>query len=369
MLKQSPLVSEHEAAGASFTNFGGWNMPLKFGKELGEHHAVRQAAGLFDVSHMGKIWVTGPDAARGLGGALAGNFAAMSVGRARYTLALTEAGTIIDDLIVYRFGDERFLAIPNAGNAAAVLKALRDRMVSLDVVITDETEDHALMALQGPKSLDVLRELCDPAMAELGAHLKNYTAVELEIGGHPGILARTGYTGEHGYEIIVPVDYAGTLWQKLLAAGEPLGLLPCGLAARDSLRLEAGMPLYGNELSTEVTPFEAGLADVVSFTKKDDFVGRSALEPHVGETPDRVLVGLVSKQRRAGRAGATLLVDGQPVGHITSGIPSPTLSHPIAMGYIGTAHSAPGTAVDVGVRGKALPFTVVELPFYRRPKN
>ncbi|VEI14070.1 glycine cleavage system aminomethyltransferase GcvT [Trueperella bialowiezensis] len=366
-MKHSPLHAVHESAGASFTDFGGWNMPLKFGKELDEHHAVRTAAGLFDVSHMGKIWITGPQAATGLNTALAGNFAAMSIGRARYTLALTAEGTILDDLIVYRFAEDRFLAIPNAGNAGVVLDALQTRLAGFDVVIRDETADHALMALQGPASLEVLRALAAPDLAERAAELTNYTAVELpELGV---ILARTGYTGELGYEIIIGAQQAPELWQALIDAGKPLGLLPCGLAARDSLRLEAGMALYGNELSTSITPFEAGLGGVVSFKKEEDFTGRSALEPHLGETPRRVLVGLVSEQRRAGRAGAALVVDGEQVGHITSGIPSPTLGHPIAMGYIDSEHSAPGTKVDVDVRGKGLPFTIVPLPFYTRAKK
>lgn len=366
MLKHSPFEAEHQAAGATFTDFNGWNMPLKYGKELDEHRAVRSAAGLFDVSHMGKIWITGPDAATGLNLALAGNFAPMSIGRARYTLALTDEGTILDDLIVYRFGDDRFLAIPNAGNAAVILEALQERLAGLDVSIEDETEAFGLLALQGPRSLDVLQALPNPALAEHGAELKNYTGVELTIDGAPVILARTGYTGEFGFEIIVPTARASALWNDLMAAGEPLGMLPCGLAARDSLRLEAGMPLYGNELTTTVTPFEARLDGVVSFKKTEDFVGRRALE--ASDNPERVLVGLVSEQRRAGRAGADLIVDGERVGTITSGIPSPTLGYPIAMGYIQSEHAAPGTNVDVDVRGKALPFTIVALPFYSRPK-
>ena len=348
MLKHSPFEAEHEAAGATFTDFNGWNMPLKYGKELDEHRAVRSAAGLFDVSHMGKIWITGPDAATGLNLALAGNFAPMSIGRARYTLALTDEGTILDDLIVYRFGDDRFLAIPNAGNAAVILEALQERLAGLDVSIEDETEAFGLLALQGPRSLDVLQALPDPALAEHGAELKNYTGVELTIDGAPVILARTGYTGEFGFEIIVPTARASALWNDLMAAGEPLGMLPCGLAARDSLRLEAR------------------LDGVVSFKKTEDFVGRRALE--ASDNPERVLVGLVSEQRRAGRAGADLIVDGERVGTITSGIPSPTLGYPIAMGYIQSEHAAPGTNVDVDVRGKALPFTIVALPFYSRPK-
>lgn len=369
MLKQSPFEAEHEAAGATFTDFNGWNMPLKYGKELDEHRAVRAAAGVFDVSHMGKIWITGPDAVTGLNLALAGNFEPMTIGRARYTLALTDEGTILDDLIVYRFAEDRFLAIPNAGNAHVVLGALRERLAGLDVTIVDETADHGLLALQGPKALDVLHALDDPTLGQHGAELKNYTAVELTIDGADIILARTGYTGEIGFEIIVPTERASELWNDLMAAGEPHGMLPCGLAARDSLRLEAGMPLYGNELSTEVTPFEAGLGGVVSFKKSEDFVGRRALEPIKDHTPDRVLVGLVSEQRRAGRAGAQLIIGDQHVGDITSGIPSPTLGSPIAMGYIQSDHCAPGTEVSVDVRGKALPYTVVDLPFYSRPKN
>lgn len=369
MLKTTPFEAEHEKAGATFTDFNGWNMPLKYTKELDEHRAVREAAGLFDVSHMGKVWVTGPDALTGLNTALAGNFAPMSHGRAKYTLVLTEQGTIVDDLIVYRFGDDRFLLIPNAGNAGVVLEALQQRLAGMDVTIVDETPDHGLVALQGPKAVEVLKNLPDQTLAEHGEQLKNYTAVELTINDAKVVLARTGYTGEIGFEIIITKEHAPALWQDLMAAGEPLGMLPCGLASRDSLRLEAGMPLYGNELSTEVNPFEAGLGPVVSFKKTENFVGREALEPIKDEQPQRVLVGLASEQRRAGRGGSQLQVNGETVGEITSGIPSPTLGHPIAMGYIQNQHAQTGNAVDVDVRGKGLPFTIVDLPFYKRPAN
>ncbi|GAA4116362.1 glycine cleavage system aminomethyltransferase GcvT [Enteractinococcus coprophilus] len=364
-LKTTPLFAAHEKLGATFTDFNGWNMPLKYSSEMTEHKAVRQAVGIFDLSHMGEVFLSGPDAVKGLNTALAGDFSKMSVGRAKYTVMLTEDGTILDDLIVYRLGEDRYLMVPNAGNAPAVAEAVVARTEGMDLTVDDATADLSLVGIQGPKAADVVAALGED-FAEAAASLTNYRVTEILVNGNDWIVARTGYTGEDGFEIITPnADIAG-LWEQIFSLDIGVEITPCGLASRDSLRLEAGMPLYGNELSTERTPFEAGMGRIVSFEKPENFVGRAALEPQREQTPQQVLIGLTSDQRRAARSGSEIVVDGQTVGVITSGIPSPTLSKPVALGYIDAAHADVDTEVSVDIRGKALPFIITKPPFYSR---
>lgn len=363
-LKTTPLFEAHDALGASFTDFNGWNMPLKYTSEMTEHKAVRESVGLFDLSHMGEIFLTGTDAVTGLNTALAGDFSKMTVGRAKYTVMLTEDGTILDDLIVYRLGEDRYLMVPNAGNAAAVFEAVAERTAGMELTVQDATADLSLVGIQGPKAPDVVAALGDE-FAEAATNLKNYRVTEITVDGSDWIVARTGYTGEDGFEIITPNHQIAALWDQLFNLDVD-DITACGLASRDSLRLEAGMPLYGNELSTQRNPFEAGMGRIVSFDKPENFVGRAALEPLRDTTPKQVLVGLTSGQRRAARSGADITIDGQTVGTVTSGIPSPTLSKPVALGYINTVHASPDTAVQIDVRGKALPFTVTKPPFYTR---
>lgn len=370
------LYEEHKKAGASFTDFGGWQMPLKYTSELAEHHAVRNAAGLFDLSHMGEVWVTGPDAAAFLDYALAGKLSAMAVGKAKYSLICQEDGGIIDDLITYRRGDEKFLVVPNAGNAKVVAAALAERAANFDVTVEDVSAETSLIAVQGPKAEAILLRLVPAAQHGLVTELKYYAAVEVPfmVAGTSQelLLARTGYTGEDGFEIYVPNDDAAALWQALLAIAEDGELTPAGLACRDSLRLEAGMPLYGNELSREGNPYSAGLGPVVALSKEGDFVGKAALaalkEAGAGSTTGRKLVGLKGLGRRAGRGHYPVLKDGAVVGEVTSGQPSPTLGYPVAMAYVDVELAEPGTALDVDLRGKAEPFEVVALPFYKRQK-
>ena len=364
--KRTPLHAEHEALGASFTDFGGWDMPLKYGSELAEHRAVRSAAGLFDLSHMGEIRVTGPDAAAFLNTALVGNLAVIAVGRAKYSVICNAAGGIIDDLICYRLADDEFLVVPNAGNASTVFAEFEARAAGFDVKLVDETLTTALVAVQGPASAEILLGLVDDADRDAVYGMKYYSALPARVCGNEALIARTGYTGEDGFEIYVANDRAAELWRALLNAGEGRGLLPAGLAARDSLRLEAGMPLYGNELSPDTNPFEAGLGGIVSFKKTEQFVGREALEKVRQEGPARALVGLAGTGRRAGRGGYAVSANGAQIGAITSGQPSPTLGHPIALAYVLPEHEAVGTAVEVDLRGKPEPFTVVALPFYKR---
>ncbi|MEV7475868.1 glycine cleavage system aminomethyltransferase GcvT [Pseudarthrobacter oxydans] len=380
--KRTALYDEHAKLGASFTDFGGWQMPLKYSSELAEHHAVRNAAGLFDLSHMGEVWVTGPEAAAFLDYALVGKISAMAVGKAKYSLICTEDGGIIDDLITYRRpaadtagdGTDRFLVVPNAGNAKVVAAALAERAARFDVTVDDASASTSLIAVQGPKAQELLLRLVPAARHGLVTELKYYAAVEVPFlvggAGQELLLARTGYTGEDGFEIFVANGDAPALWQALAAIAEDGELTPAGLASRDSLRLEAGMPLYGNELSLQGDPFAAGLGPVVALSKEGDFVGKAALaakkEAGAGSSAGRRLVGLKGLGRRAGRAHYPVLKDGKPVGEVTSGQPSPTLGYPIAMAYVDVEFTQAGTALDIDLRGKAEPFVVVDLPFYKR---
>jgi aminomethyltransferase len=383
--KRTALYDEHKKLGASFTDFGGWQMPLKYSSELAEHHAVRNSAGLFDLSHMGEVWVTGPDAAAFLDYALVGKISVMAVGKAKYSLICNEDGGILDDLITYRRpaaagtapgSTDRFLVVPNAGNAGAVAAALAERAAGFDVQVDDASAATSLIAVQGPKAQELLLRLVPAAQHSLVTELKYYAAVEVPFlvggAGQDLLLARTGYTGEDGFEVFVANDDAPGLWQALVAIAEDGELTPAGLASRDSLRLEAGMPLYGNELSLQGDPFAAGLGPVVALSKEGDFVGKAALaarkEAGAGSTAGRRLVGLKGLGRRAGRAHYPVLKDGNVVGEVTSGQPSPTLGYPIAMAYVDVDFTAVGTALDVDLRGKAEPFEVVDLPFYKRAK-
>ena len=384
--KYTALYEEHKKLGASFTDFGGWQMPLKYTSELAEHHAVRNAAGIFDLSHMGEVWVTGPDAAAFLDYALVGKISAMAVGKAKYSLICNEDGGIIDDLIVYRrpasaeaAGTEtadRFLVVPNAGNAATVAAALAERAAGFNVVVDDVSAETSLIAVQGPKAEEILLRLVPAAQHELVTGLKYYAGVEVPFlvagAGQELLLARTGYTGEDGFEIFVDNADAAALWQAVIAIADDGELTPAGLACRDSLRLEAGMPLYGNELSLEGDPFAAGLGPVVALSKEGDFVGKAALaaqkEAGAGSTSGRKLVGLKGLGRRAGRAHYPVLKDGNVVGEVTSGQPSPSLGYPVAMAYVDVEHTEPGTPLDIDLRDKAEPFEVVALPFYKRAK-
>ncbi len=375
--RRSPLHERHEALGASFTDFGGWWMPVRYGSDLAEHHAVRERAGLFDISHMAEFMVEGAGAAAFLDDALSIRASAVEVGRAKYALLLEEPGGILDDLIVYRLAENRFLIIANAGNHDVVADTLLARCVTWvsqapdaeSVAVADISDDMALIALQGPRAEEILAAT---AGIDLGADplagLRYYAYIEGMFAGVPITVARTGYTGEDGFEVLVPVTHAPALWDALLAAGSPHGLIPAGLAARDTLRLEAGMPLYGHELSRETTPAQAGLGRSVA-TDKPSLVGRAgALNT---DPTARVLVGLVCEGRRAGRAGYAVIdpaAPDAPVGEVTSGALSPTLGIPIALAYVDPRSAAPGTALAIDVRGTAVPATVTPLPFYRRKK-
>ncbi|AGK80221.1 glycine cleavage system aminomethyltransferase GcvT [Streptomyces microflavus] len=366
------LDALHRSLGATMTDFAGWDMPLRYASERDEHNAVRTRAGLFDLSHMGEITVTGPEAAAFLSYALVGNIATVGNGRARYTMIVQEDGGIVDDLIVYRLGETEYMVVANAGNAQIVLDALTARVVGFDAEVRDDRDAYALLAVQGPESPAIMKAVTD---ADLDG-LKYYAGLPGTVAGVPALIARTGYTGEDGFELFVAPVHAEQLWRALTEAGEAHGLIPCGLSCRDTLRLEAGMPLYGHELTTALTPFDAGLGRVVKFEKEGDFVGREALTAaaeRAESAPPRKLVGLIAEGRRVPRAGYPVVAVGGPdskvIGEVTSGAPSPTLGKPIAMAYVDAAFAAPGTeGVGVDIRGTHEPYEVVALPFYKRQK-
>ncbi|MEU5976060.1 glycine cleavage system aminomethyltransferase GcvT [Streptomyces sp. NPDC047315] len=366
--RRTALDALHRSLGATMTDFAGWDMPLRYGSERDEHNAVRTAAGLFDLSHMGEITVTGPQAAALLDHALVGNISTVGAGRARYTMICREDGGILDDLIVYRTGGAEYMVVANAGNAQIVLDALVERSAGFDAEVRDDRDAYALIAVQGPASPGIMKSVTD---ADLDS-LKYYAGLPGTVAGVPALIARTGYTGEDGFELFVAPEHAEELWRALTEAGAPVGLVPAGLSCRDTLRLEAGMPLYGHELTTALTPFDAGLGRVVKFEKEGDFVGRAALTEAAARAesaPPRKLVGLVAEGRRVPRAGYPVVADGAVIGEVTSGAPSPTLGKPIAMAYVDAAHAEPGTAgVAVDIRGAHEPYEVVALPFYRRQK-
>src|SRR5216683_846933 len=395
--RPTPLRGIHERLGATLTSFAGWLMPLRYGSETAEHNAVRKAAGLFDLSHMGGITVSGPDAGAALDYALVGRLSALAPGRARYTMMCAEDGGIIDDLIVYRLGITEFLVIANAANTGVVTGELRRRAAGHEALATDRTPEYALIAIQGPHAARILAPLADIDLSGV----KYYASHGATVAGCAILLARTGYTGEDGFELFCPAENAEHVWTVLAAAGAGDGLMPAGLAARDTLRLEAGMPLYGNELGLDVTPHDAGLGRVVKFDKPGDFVGRAALAARAQAPPRRTLVGLTGRSRRVPRHSYIVLWDGKKCGTVTSGAPSPTLGKPIALGYVNpdvaaiaggvggreasspqadtaggaggreasspqadTAASRPGLTIDI--RGRAEPADLVTLPFYQR---
>lgn len=339
-------------------------MPVRYTSDLAEHKAVRESAGLFDISHMGEIFVEGVQAAQFLDYALVGKASDISIGRAKYSLICDVSGGIIDDLIVYRLGQNAFLVVANASNREVVAGELADRAKDFDVAVKDESDNWVLLAIQGPLSVSILSKLTSTSLPEL----KYYAISESEISGTKCLLARTGYTGEDGFEIYIPVEEAAEVFDAIMQAGSEDGLLPAGLACRDTLRLEAGMPLYGHELGLDVNPYQAGFGKVVRLDKADDFVGKISLRELAEKKQQRVLVGLVGEGKRAARADYEVFVEGSesPIGIITSGALSPTLGYPIAMAYLDADFAQIETPITVDIRGARTPFRVVSLPFYKR---
>ncbi|WP_062467376.1 glycine cleavage system aminomethyltransferase GcvT [Demequina maris] len=368
---RSPLHDQHVALGATLVPFAGWEMPVRYTGDIAEHTAVRTAAGLFDLSHMGEISIRGDQAAEFLDHALVGRISAVALWGAKYTMLCTPEGGVIDDLIVYRRDWDHFFIVANAANKDVVVEELTARLAGFDATLEDISPEVALIAVQGPRAEDIVARMCTRGDDDIRA-MRYYSAANVLLQGDiHAFVARTGYTGEDGFELFVDADEAAAVWALALEEGAADGIVPCGLSSRDTLRLEAGMPLYGQELTRDTTPFDAGLGRIVVFgtpaKPRGDFVGREALLRAKVEGPSRVLVGLLGDGRRAARAGYGVLDDeGATVGVVTSGAPSPTLGRPIAMAYVPATLAEPGTVVGIDVRGRREDMTVTALPFYSR---
>ena len=362
LLKRTALIDCHREAGARLVEFAGWEMPVQYTGVVEEHRAVRTAAGLFDVSHMGEVRVTGSQAESFLHDLTPNDVTKLSQGQAHYSALLSEEGTYLDDMLVYRLGDEDFLLVVNASNESKDFAWIAAHAPE-DVKVENVSSHYALIALQGPKAEEILREHTEEDLGGLGY----YRFLEGEVTGRPALISRTGYTGEDGFELYVSPDHAAGLWRRLMQSGAARGLVPAGLGARDTLRLEAAMALYGHEIDDRTTPWEAGLGWTVKMDK-GEFIGRAALEAQRERGVARGLVGFEVIDRGIARQGHAVLYEGEVVGEVTSGTWSPTLEKALGMAYVPAELTAEGTEVELEVRRKRLKARIVKLPFYRRSK-
>ncbi len=366
-LKQTDLHEVHVSSGAKMVPFGGWSMPVQYASILDEARRVREHVGLFDLGHMGRLEVTGPDATRFLDSVVTSFVGKIPVGAIRYGLVCAEDGGPLDDLLLYKSSDENIFVVANASNCATVLAWLHDHVGSHDVTITDRSDELAMLALQGPKSQDALQPLVEGKdLGEVGYYKFTFATVC----GIPDVrISRTGYTGEDGFELYFPSAESVRVWNALIEAGAAHGLAPIGLGARDTLRLEAGMPLYGHEIDREHNPVEAGLNFGISFKEeKGDWIGRAALAA-VKESPKRKLVGITTEGKRVPREGYLLFDGDREVGHICSGAVSPTINTNIGSAYLPVELAVAGQTIDMDIRGKRQQCVVCDLPFYSRTRK
>jgi aminomethyltransferase len=363
-LRKTPLHGVHLESGAKMVPFGGWEMPVEYSGLIAEHNAVRRAAGLFDVSHMGEFELSGPGALAFLQRVTANNVAKLAVGQAQYSALPLPTGCPVDDVIVYRRGDERYLVVVNATNVAKDWSWLQSQQPR-DCTLVDRSDAFALVALQGPKAEAILRTLSPLDLGTIGF----YRFAEGEVAGHPAIVARTGYTGEDGFELFLAPAEAPEVWRRLVEAGRPHGLVPAGLGARDTLRLEARMMLYGNDIDETTTLVEAGLGWILSFDEaKGDWNGRSVLLAQKTNGAPRKLVGFEMTGRGIPRHGYPVFVGDEPAGTVTSGSFAPFLQKSIGLAYLPAARAAVGTELAVEIRGRRIGARVVPTPFYKRPR-
>jgi len=355
----TPFHSWHAAHHGRLVDFAGWEMPVQYTTIVDEHHGVRKHAGLFDVAHMGRIMFRGPEAGRCLDYLVTNDVSSMPSGRIRYALVVNPQGGVLDDVLVYRL-DNDYLLVVNASNRIQILDWITAHQTDFEVVVEDVTATQAMLAVQGPQSADLLDPLCAHDIDEL----KYYTGIQTEVLGHKALVSRTGYTGEDGFEVIAEPETACALWETLVERG----VQPAGLGCRDTLRLEAAMPLYGHELTEQIDPLTANLQFAVKLDA-GEFIGREALRT-IQQTPRPLRrVGLELQGRRIAREQSAVVVETECIGQVTSGTFSPTLETSIAMAYIAADYAQPGTALNVDIRGKLMAASVVELPFYRRPRT
>lgn len=358
-LKRSPLHETHCRLGGQMIDFGGWELPVKYTGIVEEHLTVRRAAGLFDISHMARVSLGGPAALALLERIFTNSVATMKDGQVRYGLVCEDDGGILDDVLVYRWPDG-FAAVINASNREKILTWIESQSDGLYAEVRDQTLDTTMIAVQGPKSVELVAGM----FADDVSGLKYYYATPSRYKDKPCVVSRTGYTGEDGFEVIVPNALGVALWEEFIAKG----VVPCGLGSRDTLRLEAAMPLYGHELNETIDPIHAGLSWAVKFDK-GDFIGKAAIQKATADTTKPVRVGLEIEGKRAAREGCAITdADNAQVGTVTSGSLCPWLDKSLAMGYVNPQFASVGSALDIDVRGTKLPATVVPLPFYKRKK-
>lgn len=358
-MQQTLLYEKHVALGGRIVDFAGWALPVQYPTgPLAEHHAVRTAAGLFDIDHMGQFELSGPDAEQFLQHVQVWDISIMQPYESHYSLLLYEDGTIVDDIFLYRLSD-RWLIVVNAANRLKDLVWLQAQAHGYTITLTDRSDELYMLALQGPQAAAILQRLTTDSVDAIAPRKIG----ELQIEGVPVWAGRTGYTGEDGFELYFPATAASQLWDALLAAGAEDGLLPCGLAARDSLRFEACMPLYGHEISAQINPLSARLGWVISWHKP--FIGRNALLKVKLEKPDQLLVGFEMIDKAVPREGYAIAHQGEVIGHVTTGMKSPTLDKFLGLGYVSASHSKVGATIDILVRGQPKAAKIVKRPFYQ----
>ncbi len=364
--RRTPLYDRHVTLGARLVEFGGWEMPVRYSGIIAEHTACRTAAAIFDVSHMGEVSFKGPGALAAIQRISTNDASKLTDGRVQYSTICTERGGVVDDITVYRRGAEEYFFIVNAGNREKDLAWIREHTQG-DVRIDDISDATALIAVQGPGAPDIVQRAADRDILDLPRYWFRDGMLKTDTHGIPVTFSRTGYTGEDGFEIACPAEAAGAVWDRLLAIGGEGGLTPAGLGARDTLRLEAKMCLYGHELGPEITPLEAriGWAVALDSREKGEFLGREALLRQKAEGPARKLVGFEMRGAGIARQGYPILAGGERAGEVTSGTKSPTLGKAIGLGYVASAHARVGTEIAVEIRDRQVPAVIVRTPFYK----
>jgi aminomethyltransferase len=364
-LRLSPLHARHRALGARMTPFAGWDMPLEYSGLAAEHQAVRTRAGLFDVSHMGQLEVAGKNALAAVQLVACNDASRLQLGQAQYSGLLTPAGTFLDDIVVYRLGPNHFMLVVNAANVAADYAWIAEQSKAVgNVAVVDSSSRYALIAVQGPAAVETLQPLTGADVQ----HLPYYAFTYGEVAGARALISRTGYTGEDGFEVFVPPATADRVWLALLESGAAAGVVPCGLGARDTLRLEAGMRLHGSDIDDATTPVEAGLGWIVGWSKPSG-IGLERLREQKSAGATRRLVGFEMRDRGIARHGHAIVHGGDTVGIVTSGTQTPFLKKAIGLGYVPPELAAAGTPIDIDIRGKRTAAVVTTLPFYTRPKG
>ena len=367
-LKKTTLNDVHRQLGGRMVEFGGWDMPVQYpAGTVSEHLRTRTHAGLFDVSHMGEIDVRGPDAIPFVNRLVSNDATKLTDGQAQYSALTTPAGTVIDDLLVYRFAEDHLLLVVNAGTTEKDWDWISSHHGTENVQLRNASAEYCQIAIQGPDALSILQQITTVPLDEI----KYYHFTEDKVDSVPAIISRTGYTGEDGFEVYAAAEQAEQLWNKILEVGKygaEYGVQPCGLAARNTLRLEAGMCLYGHEIDDTTTLLEANLGWICKLNK-GDFIGRETLQKQKDEGIKRKLIGFEVTDRGIARDGQEILIDGRRVGKVTSGSPAPFLKKNIGMGYVPTEFAIEGKAIEIDVRGRMVNAQVVPLPFYKRPKN